>query len=232
MTDRDHPLERFAECVDILSCNRSEWAALAEPDRVAEQTAIVAVTDGARGIDVRFTDPSGEPGSFHVPAFPRDHPPRDTNRAGEAFGSTLVASLLDGGWDGSSRVVARDLVRAGAERAAAAAALVLDRLDFGFPTPTEIDAAPALASWGEVERVTDASLPRRGRDVPTRSDTIRSGRGMELPPTIYFQNTNGASDRSPEPADAAVPSNRKLRNRPATMSTLPSPSRSPSATVG
>ncbi len=141
MTDRDHPLGRFAACVDLLSCNRSEWAALEGTDLVAERVAIVAVTDGSRGIDLRYLNPAGEVGNLHIPAFPRAHPPRDTNRAGEAFGSTLVSALLAGGWDGVTRVVAESLIRSAAERAAAAAALVLDRLDFGFPGPGEIDAA-------------------------------------------------------------------------------------------
>jgi sugar/nucleoside kinase (ribokinase family) len=141
MTDRDDPLGRFAACVDILSCNRSEWAALEGHDLVAERVAIVAVTDGSRGIDLRYTNPAGEVGNLHIPAFPRTHPPRDTNRAGEAFASTLVTALLDGGWDGCIRIVAESLIRSAAARAAAAAALVLDRLDFGFPGPGEIDAA-------------------------------------------------------------------------------------------
>jgi sugar/nucleoside kinase (ribokinase family) len=141
MTDRDHPLGQFAACVDILSCNCSEWSALEAPGLVAERVAIVAVTDGPRGIDLRYSNPAGEVGNLHMPAFPRVHPPRDTNRAGEAFGSTLVSALLAGGWDGSTRMVAESLIRSAAARAAAAAALVLDRLDFGFPGPVEIDAA-------------------------------------------------------------------------------------------
>jgi sugar/nucleoside kinase (ribokinase family) len=141
MTDPDPPLARFADGVDIMSCNRSEWSALDDRDRVAERVAIVAVTDGSRGIDLRYTNPAGEVRQLHIPAFPRARPPRDTNRAGESFGSTLVSALLDGGWSGTARVVADDLIRAAAERAAAAAALVLDRLDFGFPGPEEIDAA-------------------------------------------------------------------------------------------
>jgi ribokinase len=38
-------------------------------------------------------------------------------------------------------VVEESLIRMAAERASAAAALVLDRLNFGFPSPGEIDAA-------------------------------------------------------------------------------------------
>jgi sugar/nucleoside kinase (ribokinase family) len=138
MTDREHSLARFADCIDLLSCNRTEWQALEDRERVAARVPIVAVTDGPRGLDVRFADPSGESRGIHLPAFPRARPPRDTNRAGEAFASTLVGTLLDGGWDGSLRVVGEPLIRMAAERAAAAAALELDRMDFGFPTPEEI----------------------------------------------------------------------------------------------
>ena len=38
-------------------------------------------------------------------------------------------------------VVEERVIRTAAERASAAAALVLDRVDFGFPGPAEIDAA-------------------------------------------------------------------------------------------
>jgi ribokinase len=51
----------------------------------------------------------------------------------------LIASLLDGGW--VSGVADEELVRAAAERAAAAAALVLDRAEFGFPGESEINEA-------------------------------------------------------------------------------------------
>ena len=40
----------------------------------------------------------GEPGLVTVPAFERALPPRDTNRAGEAYAATLLTTLLDGGW--------------------------------------------------------------------------------------------------------------------------------------
>ncbi len=71
----------------------------------------------------------------------RARPPRDTNRAGEAFASTFVSTLLDHGWVGARRVVEEALIQRAAERGAASAALVLDRLEFGFASPDEIDAA-------------------------------------------------------------------------------------------
>jgi ribokinase len=141
MTDREHPLARFADCVDLLSCNRTEWESLEGREGVAARVPIVAVTDGPEGAELRFTGTSGESRRIHVPALPRARPPRDTNRAGEAFASTLVSTLLEQGWNGASRVVEESLIRMAAARASSAAALVLDRLDFGFASPREIEAA-------------------------------------------------------------------------------------------
>ncbi|MGP0067862.1 MAG: PfkB family carbohydrate kinase [Isosphaeraceae bacterium] len=141
MIDVDCHLLSFADAIDVLSCNRREWEALESHEEVARLVSILIVTDGPAGSTVRFTAPGNEPGRLQIPAFPRAHPPRDTNRAGEAFGSTFVASLLDHGWDAASVVADEALIRTAAERASAASALVLDRLDFGFPTSEEIEAA-------------------------------------------------------------------------------------------
>jgi sugar/nucleoside kinase (ribokinase family) len=141
MADREVPVAHFDDCVHILSCNRVEWETLEGHEAVGAQVPIVAVTDGPRGIDLRYTAPAGEPARTHLPAFPRARPPRDTNRAGEAFASTLVATLLDCGWSAASRVIEPDLIRTAAERASIAAALVLDRLEFGFPSSAEIEDA-------------------------------------------------------------------------------------------
>ena len=84
-----------------------------------------------------------------MPAFPRQQPPRDTNRAGESYAATLLSTLLDHGWDAASGVVEDDLIRTAAQRASAAAALVLDRVDFGFPGDAEIDAAFAPGTSAE-----------------------------------------------------------------------------------
>jgi ribokinase len=139
MRDRAVPVGRFAEMIDVIACNRREWESLEDREVVAWQVSILAITDGPRGSSVRFTTPIGEPGMVTVPAFPRAAPPRDTNRAGEAYAATLLATLLNGGW--SPGVAKESLVRYAAERAAAAAALVLDRLEFGFPSPDAIDTA-------------------------------------------------------------------------------------------
>jgi ribokinase len=137
--DRRTTIESFVDRVHLFSGNRAEWNELADPDRVRERVAVVAITDGPNGCEIAFRDPRGERQSLRFPAFPRSHPPRDTNRAGEAFASTLVRSLLESGWDGGP--VEPSHVRRAAERAGAAAALVLDRADFGFPTEDEVDRA-------------------------------------------------------------------------------------------
>ena len=139
MLDCNPPLSDFAEAIDVLSCNRREWESLADREEVAWRVPVLAITDGPEGSTVRFTTLEGDPGRVKVPAFPRSHPPRDTNRAGEAYAATLLATLLDAGW--RPGVVERTLVEVAATRASAAAALELDRADFGFPTPEEIDEA-------------------------------------------------------------------------------------------
>jgi ribokinase len=143
MFDRKCGLAGFAKSIDVLSCNRREWDALEDREEVAWQLSILVVTDGPLGSSIRYTTPAGEPGRVHIPAFPRGRPPRDTNRAGEAFAATLLSTLLDHGWDARSGVMEDDLIRSAGGRAAAAAALELDCVDFGFPSAADIDAALA-----------------------------------------------------------------------------------------
>ena len=139
MTDTDPKVSAFTKDIDILCCNRTEWETLADREEVAWRVPILSITDGPRGAEVRYTTPTGEAGRLEIPAFPRTHPPRDTNRAGEAFASTFVTSLLDAGWSPDS--TPDDLIRLAAVRASAASALVLDRAEFGFPTDGEIERA-------------------------------------------------------------------------------------------
>jgi ribokinase len=148
MVDRDPPISAMAGAVDVLCCNRREWEALDDREEVAARVSILVITDGAQGSRARYTDPQGEARAIREPAFPRARPPRDTNRAGEAFAACLTATLLDLGWDAPSGVVDGPTMATAMRRAAAASALVLDRLDFGFPTETEIDAATARGGVG------------------------------------------------------------------------------------
>ena len=139
MLDRDPPLLDFLDWVDVLSCNRGEWESLADRDEVAGRVALLVVTDGPAGATLRYTTPKGEAGRIEIPAFPRSRPPRDTNRAGEAFASALLSTLMAGGW--TPGPIDPNLLGIAAERGSAAAALVLDRVDFGFPTDDEVDRA-------------------------------------------------------------------------------------------
>jgi sugar/nucleoside kinase (ribokinase family) len=139
--DHDCSIASFAPAIDILCCNRGEWEALGDQNDVAWLVSILAITDGGAGSLIRFTAPNGEPGRIRVPAFARQEPPRDTNRAGEAYAATLVATLLEHGWNAESGVVEEDLIAMAANRASAAAALELDMMEFGFPSSEQIDAA-------------------------------------------------------------------------------------------
>lgn len=142
MSRADPPLAALAGAFDILSCNRGEWEAAEGQSAILERTPIVAVTDGPSGCRVAYHARDGRPSTIALPAFPRDVPPRDTNRAGEAFAVALVTTLLDEGWRPGP--TDRELIRHAALRASAAAALVLDRERFGFPSPSDIDAAVAV----------------------------------------------------------------------------------------
>jgi ribokinase len=139
MLDRDFPLAGFADAIDVLSCNRREWESLSERDTVADRLSLLAVTDGPRGATVRYRSADGSTHRLGGPAFPRSRPPRDTNRAGEAFAATLLRSLLDAGWTPGH--ADPEMIQAALLRASAAAALVLDLTGFGFPSDEEIDRA-------------------------------------------------------------------------------------------
>ena len=100
-------------------------------------------------------------------------PPRDTNRAGESYAATLLSTLLDHGWDAASGVVDDGLIRKAALRAAAAAALELDLVDFGFPADAEIDAA--LVAGLDCRLLSHLRSSRAGRRTPL---TLAGGRHL------------------------------------------------------
>jgi ribokinase len=139
MLDRDIPVASIADSVDFLSCNHDEWGALGGREIVAERVPIVAITESAAGSRVLYRNPDGGRDELSVPPFPRERPPRDTNRAGEAYAAELLTTLLDAGWLGGHAT--REMIRHAATRASAAAALVLDRDRFGFPRAEELNAA-------------------------------------------------------------------------------------------
>ena len=151
MSDRDTPVSSFAGSIDLLCCNRLEWETLDEREEVAWRRVDLAGHGRPCRQPSRFTTPQGEPGSVRVPAFPRDHPPRDTNRAGETFAATFVLTLLSEGWQPASAVADPELVRRAMIRSSAAAGLVLDRTDFGFPRCKTSIRHSRLARWPEVE---------------------------------------------------------------------------------
>jgi ribokinase len=132
-------LASLAGRFDILSLNRSEWAATPHRLSLLNKTPIVVVTDGPLGCEVTFRDRDGSSKVLAFPAFPRQNPPRDTNRAGEAFASTFVKTLLSQGWIPGP--ADESLVRLAALRGSAAAALVLDIASFGFASEQQIDQA-------------------------------------------------------------------------------------------
>ena len=141
MTDTTVPVSQFAEHINFLCCNRQEWEAMADQEAVVDRIPLISITDGPAGGLVRYRDSSGTAKQHHEPAFPRDRPPRDTNRAGECYASTLISTLLDQDW--SPGPVRDDLIQTACRRAAAAAALVIDNERFGFPTPEQISQAIA-----------------------------------------------------------------------------------------
>lgn len=133
--DGELPIIRLIELVDLVCCNRQEWTALKAVGSPSSGP-IAVVTDGPRGATAFFPAPDGSLLERSVPVFPRDCPPRDTNRAGEAFASGFLTSLLRSGWQPGRIEPAQ--VEAALDYASAAAALVLDREAFGFATESEI----------------------------------------------------------------------------------------------
>ncbi len=139
MLDRDPPLASFAASIDVLCCNRGEWDQLPDRDEVAREVPVLAITDGPRGAEVRYTTPRGEAERVAVLPFPRSRPIVDTNRAGEAFASALLATLLEADWEPG--VAPAPLIRQAANRASAAAALTIGLAGFAFPGRAEVEAA-------------------------------------------------------------------------------------------
>ena len=155
MLDRRDPPAGLADRVDLLSCNRGEWLDLGDQAAAFAAVPILAITDGPRGATIRYRTPTGTPAHHHVPPFPLPSPITDTNRAGEAFASTLLQTLLTATW--TPGPTSPTLIHHAAHRAAIAAALTLRRPTFGFPTPAEIDAVDCREIGSEPNP--DSSIP-------------------------------------------------------------------------
>jgi ribokinase len=139
--DDDPPIRAFAEQLDVVSANAEEWENLAEPDRRALElhARLTIETRGARGAMLVVKMSGTDRRRVFVEAFPRTCPPRDTNRAGETFTTTLLRAMIESpepAW-----VASPAWWQAAGRRAAAAAAVVLDRDRFGFPGDLEIEQA-------------------------------------------------------------------------------------------
>lgn len=139
MRDRSPSVESLAGKFDLICCNRLEWETLGECRAIERSTPIIATTDGANGCRIRFWDRDGVRREIIEPAFPRARPPRDTNRAGEAFASTLVTTLIEA--NATLDRIDPALIQAATIRASAAAALEIDLVRFGFPSRFAIDRA-------------------------------------------------------------------------------------------
>ena len=134
-------------CVELFRFDRS----------VVLQPARMGNTGRPRGGRLESVDPGrdrrsrGKPGvdsrarweSLALSAcrhFPRTGP-RRYQSCRRSFRGDLHLHAALRGWRPASGVVAEDLVRHAMTRASAAAALVLDHTDFGFPTPGEVELA-------------------------------------------------------------------------------------------
>jgi ribokinase len=132
------PLAALTPYIHYLAMNALEWANLADQQSCLQTIPLISVTDGARGSRVyvhgRVID---------IPAVA--HPaPRDTNRAGETYASTLFKALLAVYPDFPHAEIAEDVARWAATAASRQAARQLDITTFDFPADTWLQemAAP------------------------------------------------------------------------------------------
>jgi ribokinase len=142
MIDRACPIQSFAASIDLLVGNRTEWRMLPANERevIDEALSLRFETDGPNGFRLRIRDSTGRSVLHEEAAFPRKRPPRDTNRAGEACAASLIRTLATAGWF-PGIFPSSDLIRVAARRASAAAGLILDFEQFGFPTEDQIEHA-------------------------------------------------------------------------------------------
>ena len=140
-SDRANPVAFLARDIDIFSCNLGEWASMTDTDReaVEAEVKLLMVTDAELGATFRVRNGSTLDAPIRIPAFPRMKPPRDTNRAGETFTSTVVQEILNETMN--PLLAGPDWWHRVGRRASAAAALVLDLEHFQFPSGSDVDGA-------------------------------------------------------------------------------------------
>ena len=138
--DQQFPLRNLVGLADFISLNEHEWQELTPLDRSAwwESKAILCVTRGPDGADIYWTDRSGIRQNFYQPVFPRSVPVVDTNRAGEAFASFLIQSLMTQGWSKTEMNITSEMVQRASLAGSAAAGLTIQLPNFGFPSAQEV----------------------------------------------------------------------------------------------
>ena len=138
--DQQFPLRNLVGLADFISLNEHEWQELTPLDRSAwwESKAILCVTRGPDGADIYWTDRSGIRQNFYQPVFPRSVPVVDTNRAGEAFASFLIQSLMAQGWSKTEMNITSEMVQRASLAGSAAAGLTIQLPNFGFPSAQEV----------------------------------------------------------------------------------------------
>lgn len=138
-------LSQCALDCELLTLNEAEWAMLgpSNQQQFMASNAIICVTQGPSGTTINWRVSTGERHFYHEPAFPRTVPPNDTNRAGEAFGSAFLKSLLQSGWCRAYNQPDLEMIQRAARLASVTAGLTINITSFGFPSDDQTRSAIA-----------------------------------------------------------------------------------------
>lgn len=120
---------------EILTLNETEWSFMDASHQSSwlDSESIIIITKAAAGAEVSWKSRVGTRLSHFEPVFPRRLPPTDTNRAGEAFGSAFLQSMLSLGWNGDYLSITIEMIRESSRIAAVTAGLTINLAGFGFP---------------------------------------------------------------------------------------------------
>lgn len=134
-------LSALATHVEMLTLNEVEWQSMGENDRQIWQDshAILCITRGPAGAEISWQGLDGRREYHHEPAFARAIDPVDTNRAGEAFGGTLMKYLIKQNWFNTEKVDAKQKILYASQLAAVAAGLTIQMPEFAFPGEYQIE---------------------------------------------------------------------------------------------